>query len=243
MLKVGVLVSTLALSVCQAGQISIASFEDWTNADADRKVAYLNDALKQMREKNTADKHYRLVIMEDVPGGKFFCGTKGEVYLSDSSGETSTSYYSAYFTSNTAYHHNLLTHKALLELYKNILTKKEVEEKATNDSLDLLLPLVYNDVQSSLQDLLGKDVKAEQLQSIIKHVSVPHVLYIQEKPVPSQTTAVELPETKVSSGKKEPRKIKNPVINGSKVMKLVQAGNERDEKARKESETLKAKKK
>lgn len=248
LLKTGLLTSTLTLSICQADKITLASFADWTAANSDGKIAYLNNALNQMNEKDTDTKHYRLVITEDVPGGSIFKGTKGEVYLSDTSGETSTSYYSAWLTSNTAYHHNLLTHKALLELYKTVLQDKNVEEQAINDSLDLLLPLVYNNVQASLQDLLAKDMKAEQLTAIVEHISKPNSLCIQaipiEIPVPVETPVIEVSEknvpnvqeSSVSQGKK--KNFKNPVINSSKIMELVAAGNARDEKAKKEAEIL-----
>ena len=228
-LKTGSLITTLTLSICQADKITIASFADWTAANSEGKIAYLNNALNLMQEKDTADKHYRLVIMEDIPDGRFFKGTKGEVYLSDTSGETSTSYYSAYLSVNTAYHHNLLTHKALLELYKTVLQSKNVEEQAINDSLDLLLPFVYNNIQTSLQDLLAKDMKEEQLTAIVEHISKPNSLCIQAIPISVETPVIEISEQSVSNvqepsvSQEKKEKIKKQVINGSKIMDFVTA--------------------
>ena len=229
LLKTGLLTSTLTLSICQADKITLASYTDWMKANSENKIAYLNNALNQMKEKDTAAKHYRLVITEDVLDGRFFKGTKGEVYLSDTSGETTTSYYSAWLTSNTAYHHNLLTHKALLELYKTVLQSKNVEEQAINDSLDLLLPLVHKDVQASLQNLLAKDMKAEQLTAIVEHISKPNSLCIQAIPISVETPVIEISEQSVSNVQEPPvpqekkDKIKKPVINGSKIMDFVTA--------------------
>lgn len=229
LLKTGLLTSTLTLSICRADKIKLTSYADWMAANSENKIAYLNNALNQMKDKDTANKHYRLVITEDVPDGRIFKGTKGEVYLSDTSGETSTSYYSAYLATNTAYHHNLLTHKALLELYKTVLQSKNVEEQAINDSLDLLLPLVYNNVQASLQDLLAKDMKAEQLTAIVEHISKPNSLCIQAIPVPVETPVIEVSEKNVPNVQEPPvpqekkERIKKTVINGSKIMDFVTA--------------------
>ena len=234
-LKTGLLTSTLTLSICQADKIEITSFSEWSQADPAGKLTYLNKALEKMKEKDTGEKHYRLVITEDEKDGWVFSGAKGRVYLSDKSGETSASQIASYVKGNSAYAHNLSTHKALLELYKTVLEANEtVEEQAIQDSLDLLLPFVHNDVQASYQDLLGKDMKAEQLQAIVEHVSVPHVLCIQAKPVPLEPS-----EMDVSSVKEKSEKIKKPVIRGSAIMKFVHAGNERDEKAKEEAEILK----
>jgi|GEM_PF-4250940 len=248
LLKTGLLTSTLTLSICRADKIKLTSYADWMAANSENKIAYLNNALNQMKEKDTANKHYRLVITEDVPDGRLLRGTPGEVYLSDTSGETTTSYYSAWLTSNTAYHHNLSTHKALLELYKTVLQNKNVEEQAINDSLDLLLPLVHKDVQASLQDLLGKDIKAEHLSVMFEHISKPNVLCIQAKsveiPVPVERPEIEVSEQNDLNVQELPvphekvEKIKTPVIRGSKVMELVAAGNARDEKAKKEAKIL-----
>lgn len=224
-LKTGLLTSTLTLSICQADKIEITSFSEWSQTDSTGKIDYLNKALAQMKEKDPDGQRYRLVITQDVKGGWFSSDVKG-VYLSDNSGETSTSYLGSYLKGNSAYDHNLSTHKALLELYKTVLEANgTVDEQAIQDSLDLLLPFVHNDVQASHHDLVGKDMKAEQLQAILEHVSAPHVLCIQAKPV--------------SSIKEKSEKIKKPVIRGSAIMKFVQAGNERDEKAKEEAEILK----
>lgn len=238
-LKIGVLISTVALSVCNADEIKITDFSVWSKANSKTKIDYLRTALSTMQEKNTK---YRLVITEDEPDGMIFSGKKGRVYLSNGSGEGYISTFGACFSTQTACYHNMSTHKAVIDLYETVLKENGVEEQDINDSLDLLLPVVYNDVQTALKGLVCKDIKAEHLQVIIEHVSTPHVLCIQAKPIPTSVASSELEAYKVQDKTISQEGNKKPIIRGARIKEAVQKIEALDKEAKKEKAVIDGKK-
>ena len=141
------------IMLCFLGTLAFADPEhitisgEWSKKDEKEKKLILFQVGLCMQQKNTAEKTFRLVIDGE------------EVYISNGSGETWSSWGASFLKGGTACEHNISTHKALLDLIYN---------PTQEDSRYRLLRNMHSDQASSIEKIEQKDITIEVLANFLE---------------------------------------------------------------------------